>query len=62
MDEQTIKAIREDFFTWSGGFPPESDAQVTVYIDYASSKDWDDNEVRAMLRDWMQEPDTDLGT
>lgn len=61
MDEQTINAIKEDFSTWSGGFPPESDAQITVYIDYASSKDWDDDKVRELLRDWMQEPDADLG-
>jgi hypothetical protein len=57
MDESKTKAIREDFETWSGGFPPESDEQITVYIDYASSKDWDDDEVRELLRAWMDEPD-----
>ena len=55
MDEQTTRAIREDFLTWSGGFPPESDDQIYVYVDAAAPKDSDENEVRKMLRDWMHQ-------
>ena len=61
MDEQTSKAIREDFLTWSGGFPPESDHQIFVYVEAARPKDSDEEEVREMLKAWMQEPDTDRG-
>ena len=57
MDERTAKAIRADFLAWSGGFPPDSDDQITVYVDYAAHTDWDSNEVRRLLEDWMQEPD-----
>ena len=57
MDEQTKQAIRADFLAWSGGDPPDSEHQITVYVDYAAHADWDSNEVRRLLEDWMQEPD-----
>jgi hypothetical protein len=55
MDDQTANAIRADFEEWSGGFAPESDHQITVYIDYAAPFDMDDEEVRRLLRAWMCE-------
>jgi hypothetical protein len=47
--------VQKDFEAWSGGFPPESDDQITVYIDYALPKGNDPEEVRAFLRNWMNE-------
>jgi len=37
MDERTANEIKRHFWTWSGGFPPESDDQIYVYIDAARS-------------------------
>jgi hypothetical protein len=54
-DVQTAKVIREDFLTWSGGFPPESDGQIRVYVEAARPSDVDAEEVARLLLDWMAE-------
>ncbi len=54
MDAQTAATIMEDFLVWSGGFPPESDQQIFVYAHAASPVDADPEDVRAVLRDWME--------
>ncbi len=48
-------AIRADFETWSGGFPPESVSQMHSYCEAARPKDSDYDEVFAILRAWMDE-------
>ena len=65
MDEQTAKEIKRDFWIWSGGFPPDSDDQIYVYIDAAAPVDAGapDAELWDLLRSWMNEdepadPDT----
>jgi len=56
MDTKTARALKERFLDWSGGCPPDSEHEITVYIDYVHGSDADDaNEVRKMLRDWMEE-------
>ena len=52
MTECERKALIEDFQQWSGGFPPESDYQITVYIDYALAK-WNPEWARRVLQDWL---------
>ncbi len=49
-----LEALKKNFREWSGGFPPESDHQITVYCDYAASSKWDKNEVREALDDWYE--------
>lgn len=56
MDEQAVKALKEYFLEWSGGFPPECEYQITVFIDYASPVGSDPDEVREILTDWMCDP------
>ncbi len=46
--------LKEHFLEWSGGCPPESNYQITVYVDYAAEIE-DDEFVREALRDWMNE-------
>jgi hypothetical protein len=55
METQAAKAIREDFLTWSGGFPPESDQQIWVYVEAARPSDTPAEEVTRLLLDWMAE-------
>ena len=50
-------SVREDFLTWSGGFPPESDAQIAVFVEAAIPADADPEVVRQFLAAWMNEPD-----
>jgi hypothetical protein len=54
MYTKTVEAVREDFLEWSGGFPPDSEQMIFIFMEYALSSDVDDCErVRQMLRDWM---------
>jgi hypothetical protein len=55
METQVAEAVREDFLTWSGGFPPESDQQIWVYVEAARPGDTDAVEVTRLLLDWMAE-------
>lgn len=55
MESQAATAIREDFLTWSGGFPPESDQQIWVYVEAARPSDTEAAEVTRLLLDWMAE-------
>jgi len=50
-------SVREDFLTWSGGFPPESDAQIAVFVETAIPSDADPEVVRQFLAAWMNELD-----
>ncbi len=60
MDANTANAVKEDFLAWSGGFPPESEQQIFVYMEYAYGADAADaDEARKMLRQWMQNDDFD---
>jgi hypothetical protein len=60
MDTKTAQAVKEDFLAWSGGFPPDSEQQIFVYIEYAHGANTDDvYDVRTMLRNWMQEEPSD---
>jgi hypothetical protein len=46
---------KKDFRNWSGGFPPESEEQITVYLDYAAAADADPEDLRGILREWMEQ-------
>jgi len=54
MDKKQRVEIKKDFLTWTGGFPPDSETTVFLYIEYASPADSNDNEVRAILLDWLE--------
>ena len=61
MDANTTNAVKEDFLAWSGGFPPDSEQEIFVYMEYVHGSDADDaNELREMLRDWMCNNDDDI--
>jgi hypothetical protein len=54
---QNSDSIREDFLAWSGGFPPESEAQISSYVKTAMPADADPVAVRQLLTAWMNDPD-----
>ncbi|MGD0769405.1 MAG: hypothetical protein ABSB42_14575 [Tepidisphaeraceae bacterium] len=56
MTTQQIEELKRHFLEWSGGFEPESEHQITVYVDYARDSRFDREEVRRTLEDWMSDP------
>ena len=59
MDKQKDNTTRQHFTAWSGGFPPESDDQISVYIETATPAEGNDEELRELLRAWMNDGDCD---
>ncbi len=60
MVSQIAKRIKDDFRAWSGGFPPESNAQIRVYIDYAMpnfGEQVTETEIDQVLTNWLMKGD-----
>jgi len=57
MDSKTAAAIKVGFLAWSGGIPPESDAQIFIYVEAARPAESDEYEVSQLLKAWMREAD-----
>lgn len=60
MEKRTIKKIKNDFRQWSGGFSPESEHHISVYINFASGAGIDSENLKKMLCDWMKSTDPEL--
>jgi hypothetical protein len=61
MTNEQVKELKRHFLIWSGGFEPESEYQIIVYVDYARDSRLDSEEVRELLEDWMaEEPLTEI--
>ena len=58
MDPDFTKAIKTDFETWSGGFSPDSEEQIFVYVETARPSDSDEAAVLEILRTWMSEEES----
>ena len=58
MNQQSVAELKAAFLEWSGGFPPESLDQITVYIDYGLSVGVDPLLARQSLEAWMQEDES----
>lgn len=52
MDARTIEAIKADFAEWTGGFPPESEQQISVYLENSLPTEFDFDEAREVLLGW----------
>jgi len=57
MNDAQRQELIDDFTQWAGGFPPESEHQITVYIDYAMDRRLNANEAREVMTDWMNSDD-----
>jgi hypothetical protein len=53
MDD--FQALRDEFLEWSGGFEPEGEHQITVFIDYAMTPGINEEVARAYLLGWSRE-------
>jgi hypothetical protein len=59
MDERNTALVKADFLNWSGGFYPESENQIIVYIDYAMAVAVPEVDACRVLSSWMNEADHD---
>jgi len=53
MNQIKWPELEEHFRIWTGGFPPDSMHEITVYVDYASPFESREQEVRDYLIDWL---------
>lgn len=53
MDAKILQKLKEHYESWSGGWPPEDDRDVFIYVEYARLSEWDADDVRTELRNWM---------
>lgn len=58
MWKDTTELLKKDFAAWGGGGPPESEYQITVYLDYAMSTNMDRQHARDILWSWMNQDDS----
>ncbi len=53
MTNEQIEELKRHFFVWSGGFEPESEDQIIVYVDYARVSQLERDEVYDVLVEWL---------
>jgi hypothetical protein len=59
MNRKGKLALKKEFRAWTGGFSPESDYQITVYMDYAVLRCFNSEHTRRVLQEWMVDDDPD---
>jgi hypothetical protein len=58
MSDSELQALKADFLEWTGGFEPETEDDIAVYVETAMAFDSNPLEVREALREWMREAAT----
>lgn len=53
MDKDMAEAVKQDFLSWTGGFPPDSEEQIFAYVETSRPNEADYEEARQLLRAWM---------
>jgi hypothetical protein len=55
MTAEIIQKLKEDYLEWTGGCTPDDEDEIFVYIELAMEPGPDAEEVRMVLRGWMEE-------
>ncbi|MDB5358172.1 MAG: hypothetical protein JWN24_4625 [Phycisphaerales bacterium] len=55
MTEKKFNALKADFLEWSGGFEPETDEDIDVYVAASMPFHIVDEDARISLRQWMND-------
>jgi hypothetical protein len=53
ITEDMIKRLKEDYLSWSGGFRPDEDDQVAVYVAMARPSDISVHDAWAIINQWI---------
>ena len=54
MTSLELESLKADFLAWSGGFEPDGDFEIEVYVLYARSSAVNEDECRDALRTWLK--------
>jgi hypothetical protein len=55
MSDSELQSLKADFLEWTGGFDPESEEDISAYVETSMPFDLDPNAACAALREWMRE-------
>jgi hypothetical protein len=55
LTPETIVKLKEHYLDWTGGFPPDDEDEIFTYTELAMESGPDPEEVRLVLRRWMEE-------
>jgi hypothetical protein len=55
MSESELQSLKADFLAWTGGFEPESEDDISSYIETSMPFTLDAVEAAEVLRAWMRE-------
>ena len=55
MRQSMIDDLKDDYLQWTGGFTPDTDNEISVYLESARPADTDPGEARSILRRWMND-------
>ncbi len=59
--EDFVNELKQDFLDWSGGFKPQDDDQVNLYVKSSLSIKMHDEVARQALTDWMNQAEKHEG-
>jgi hypothetical protein len=54
MTTDEIQEVMTHYREWSGGFPPDAEEQIFIYMEYARLTNIDEDETREFLREWAE--------
>jgi hypothetical protein len=54
MSDSELKLLKADFLEWTGGFEPETEDDIKVYVDTSMPFNLKPDEAREALREWMR--------
>jgi len=57
MTPEMIRRLKEHYLEWTGGCTPNDENEIFTYIELAMESGPDPEEVRQILRNWMEESD-----
>jgi len=55
MSDSELQSLKADFLEWTGGFEPESEEDISTYVDASMPFAIDATEAIEALRAWMRE-------
>ena len=54
MSDSELQPFKADFLEWTGGFEPETEEDITTYVDTSMPFDLNAEDVRTALLEWMR--------
>ena len=55
MNDPELQALKADFLDWTGGFEPETEAEIAAYVGTSMPFQLNPNDARTSLLEWMRD-------